>query len=48
MYEDRYNRNNVFYKVVWWKVDFGGLRNIYSINIFFKSYNGYGEYRLLY
>lgn len=25
----------VFYNVVWWKVDFSGLRNIYSIKIFF-------------
>uniref|UniRef100_A0A8W8NS62 Fucolectin tachylectin-4 pentraxin-1 domain-containing protein n=1 Tax=Magallana gigas TaxID=29159 RepID=A0A8W8NS62_MAGGI len=35
-------------KTVWWKVDLGGLRNIYSISILFKSYNGYGEYRLIF
>lgn len=35
-------------KTVWWKVDLGGLRTIYSISILFKSYNGYGEYRLIF
>lgn len=39
---------HALHKAVWWKVDVGGPRNIYSINILFKSYNGYGEYRLLY
>lgn len=32
---------HALHKAVWWKVDLGGLRNIYSINILFKSYNGY-------
>nr|XP_022306123.1 uncharacterized protein LOC111112691 [Crassostrea virginica] len=27
-------------KNVWWKVDIGGVYNIYSINILFKNYNG--------
>lgn len=31
-------------KTVWWKVDFGGVYNIYSINILFKNYDGYGMY----
>lgn len=35
-------------KTVWWKVDLGGHRNIYSISILFKNYNGYGEYRLIF
>lgn len=34
---------NSTYKTVWWKVDFGGMYNIYSINIVFKSYNGSGK-----
>lgn len=38
---------NDLHKTVWWKVDLGGQRNIYSISILFKSYNGYGEYRLI-
>ena len=29
-------------KTVWWKVDLGGVYNIYSINILFKNYDGYG------
>lgn len=29
-------------KMVWWKVDLGGVYNIYSINILFKNYDGYG------
>lgn len=37
-----------FYKILWWKVDFGGLRNIYSINIMFKNYNGLGDYEIIY
>lgn len=35
-------------KTVWWKVDLGVLRNIYSISILFKSYNGYGDYKTIY
>ena len=30
------------YKSEWWKVDLGGVYNIYSINILFKNYQGYG------
>ena len=29
-------------KTVWWKVDLGGVYNIYSVNILFKNYDGYG------
>lgn len=29
-------------KTVWWKVDLGGVFNIYSINILFKNYDGFG------
>lgn len=29
-------------KMVWWKVDFGGIYNIYDINILFKIYDGFG------
>nr|XP_022311640.1 multiple epidermal growth factor-like domains protein 11 [Crassostrea virginica] len=29
------------YKSEWWKVDLGGVYNIYSINILFKNYQGY-------
>ena len=32
------------YKTVWWKVDLGGVFNIYSVNILFKNYDGYGMY----
>lgn len=31
-----------FYNSVWWKVDFGRVYSIYSINILFKNYDGYG------
>lgn len=31
------------YKIVWWKVDLGGIYRIYSINILFKLYPGYGS-----
>lgn len=27
--------------IVWWKVDFGGLYSIYSIDIIFKNYVEY-------
>ena len=30
-------------KTVWWKVDLGGLYNIYSVNILFKNYEGQGK-----
>lgn len=33
-------------KTVWWRVDLGGLRNIYSISVLFQNYNGYGDYSL--
>lgn len=36
-----------FYKTLWWKVDLGGPRNIYSINIMFKNYNGLGDYETI-
>lgn len=29
-------------QTVWWKVDLGGVYNIYSLNIQFKNYDGYG------
>lgn len=32
------------YKTVWWKVDLAGVHSIYSINIQFKNYYGYGMY----
>ena len=32
------------YKTAWWKVDLGGVYNIYSVNILFKNYDGYGMY----
>ena len=31
-------------KSAWWKVDLGGVYNIYSVNILFKNYDGYGIY----
>ena len=31
-------------KTVWWRVDLGGVYNIYSVNILFKNYDGYGMY----
>lgn len=31
-------------KTVWWKVDLGGIFNIYRINILFKNYDGFGVY----
>lgn len=31
-------------KTVWWKVDLGGVYSIYSINVQFKNYDGYGMY----
>lgn len=33
-------------KTVWWKVDLGGVYNIYSISILFKNYEGFGMYFL--
>lgn len=33
---------NAMFKTMWWKVDLGGLHNIFSIDILFKNYDGYG------
>lgn len=33
-------------RTVWWRVDLGGLKNIYSISALFKNYNDYGDYNL--
>ena len=30
-------------RTVWWKVDLGGVYNIYSVNILFKNYGGFGK-----
>ena len=30
------------YKSEWWKVDLGGIYNIYNVNILFKNYSGFG------
>lgn len=30
-------------RITWWKVDLGRAYIIYSINILFKSYDGYGR-----
>lgn len=32
------------YRAVWWKVELGAVYRIYSINIQFKNYDGYGLY----
>ena len=32
----------------WWKVDLGGVYNIYSVNILFKNYDGIGMYNDMY
>ena len=31
-------------QTVWWKVDLGGVYNIYSVKIVFKNYPDYGTY----
>lgn len=41
MRTEQMGRNSPF-KTMWWKVDLGGLYNIYSINIVFKNYDGEG------
>ena len=33
-------------KTVWWRVDLGGVYNIYSVNIQFKKYEGYGIFNM--
>lgn len=35
-------------ETAWWKVDLGGLCNIYSVNILFKSYDYEGMYLLVF
>ena len=35
-------------KMVWWKVDLGGVYNIYSVNILFKNYDGNGIVLLIF
>ncbi|XP_078329602.1 uncharacterized protein LOC111116888 [Crassostrea virginica] len=32
-------------KTVWWRVDLGGVYNIYSVNVLFRSYESYKEIR---
>ena len=32
-------------KTVWWKVDLGGVYNIYSVSVLFKNYVSFGMYR---
>ena len=34
-------------KTVWWRVDLGGVYSIYSVNILFKNYHGYGIFYLM-
>ena len=29
-------------KTLWWRVDLGGVYNIYSVDLLFKNYDGYG------
>lgn len=31
-------------KHTWWKVDLGGVYNIYSTNVLFKDYDSFGMY----
>lgn len=38
--------SNFFDKWVWWKVDLGVVYSIYSIDILFRNYDGYGVYFL--
>lgn len=35
---------NSQFKFMWWKLDLGGVYNIYSIHILFKEYEQYGMY----
>lgn len=32
------------HKATWWKVDLGGVYNIYDINVLFKHYDNLGTY----
>ena len=34
------------YNTVWWRVDLGGVYSIYSVNILFRSYDGYGKFHI--
>lgn len=38
--------NNSPNKTVWWKLDLGGVYNIYKISILFKNYDNFGIYCL--
>lgn len=35
---------NSHLKMSWWKVDLGGVYNIYRITILFRNYDSYGLY----
>lgn len=35
-------------KTLWWKVDLGGLRSIFSISFLFTNYTGLGDYKTIY
>lgn len=35
---------NALYKYTWWMVDLGAVYNIYSVNILFRKYEGFGMY----
>ena len=35
------------YQEVWWRVDLGRVFSIYSVNILFKNYPGYGKYKIM-
>ena len=35
-------REQIKDKKLWWKVDLGGVYNIYSVNILFRNYEGQG------
>ena len=43
MRTDPIGKNSDYYRV-WWKVDLGAVYNIYSVNILFKNYDGYGNF----
>lgn len=38
---------NFLDKIMWWKLDFGRVYNIYSIDILFKNYDGFGMFFVL-
>lgn len=35
---------NALHKATWWKVDLGGVYNIYDVNVLFKNYESLGTY----